>query len=703
MLSPFCAALLVLATGAIPREPSPAPGPAHRVLIRVVGPVALVQVEREVLIGGEKVPAHDTVVDLDLPEGASLLDWGAQGAGQAIKMAATTETSARADYARVLSAQHLTPISVSPDAGQIRVHLAPLAGPGHVLLRYRYTAPMTCAEGRFVLRLPPSLEENPSPAQVTARFDELPTEARLSQASVAGVPVRIRPNGRAPMVHATAPLRAAWEVSFTLRAQAGAWPGQLTMARAGRRATGKSQAVEVMTVGLCRPQGPAVEPPPGEVMLLVDRSRSVGSGGMSSQRALVRATLEALPPAQRFNAILFARTTTQVFPFPRTATREALDALDAAVDPNQLENGTDLVAALGRAADWVKRGGALAGGESRLLVIVSDGALPESQTAEKLAGALASVAPDHRLRVLVLLVRPAADEPVPADAVERLDKLVGRFGGVVRVLAAEDLRGVARSVLAALKQGGDLFNVHMQGQRDLATGVAPGTGLVKTWTLPWGQGSRVLVTGEYAGATVRGHASAARVAIEWLLPVVDSSAPQAWAGSLPEVAFYVEAVVHSPESPTDGVARGQMDPLVLRNALALAYLPRARACYLLRRVANGVDLALRGRLRLELHLERGELEDAIIRQSSLDRPEIERCVRDAAFEVEYPRPMFRDAPTVAAVNLVFRPRTPEENPPDASPLDQQLDLILGPVTFDPRDLIEDQAPQSGATEKRSDD
>jgi hypothetical protein len=132
-----------------------------------------------------------------------------------------------------------------------------------VLLRYRYTAPATCADGRFVLRLPPSLEENPTPAQVTVRFDDLPTEARLSQASVAGVPVRIRPNGRAPMVHATAPLRAAWEVSFTLRAQAGAWPGQLTMARAGRRATGKSQAVEVMTVGLCRPQGPAVEPPPG--------------------------------------------------------------------------------------------------------------------------------------------------------------------------------------------------------------------------------------------------------------------------------------------------------------------------------------------------------------------------------------------------------------------------------------------------------
>ena len=265
---------------------------------------------------------------------------------------------------------------------------------------------------------------------------------------------------------------------------------------------------------------------------------------------------------------------------------------------------------------------------------------------------------------------------------------MGRFGGVVRVLAAENLRGEVRSSLAALAQGGDLFNVRIQGQRELAAGVAPATGLVRTWILPRGQGSHLLATGEYAGTTVQGRASAANVAIEWLQPLVDPEPPKSWAGALPDVAVYVEAVAPSPKPLADGVVRGQMDPLVLRNALALAYLPRARACYLLRRVANGVDLALRGRLRLELHLERGELEDAIIRRSSLERPEIEQCVRDAAFEVEYPRPSFRDAPTVAAVNLVFRPRTPEESPPDASPLDQQLDLILGPVTFDPRDLIE---------------
>jgi hypothetical protein len=698
MLAPICAILLNFATGLPQRGPSPEPEPAHRVSIRIVGPVALVEVEREVFVGVERAPTHDTAVDLDLPEGAALVDWGARSAGRMVKFAATAEAVARADYARVLSSHQLAPAPASSDeAVRIRVHLAPLAAAGRVLLRYRYTAPVACADGRLVLRLPASLEENPTAAQVTVSFDDLPAAARLSEASVAGVPVHIRSNGRASVVHATAPLRAAWEVSYALRERVAAWTGQLLAARASRRERGR--AAEVLVVGLCRPQHPPTEQPPGEVMLLIDRSRSVGTGGMSSQRALARSLLEALPPAQRFNVMLFARTATQVFPIARAATGEALDALTAAADPNLLENGTDLLAALRRAADWVKGDAPFSGGGSRLLVIVSDGALPESQTAEMMASALARVLSDAGLRILVLLVRPAADDPVPADAVQRLDKLVGRFGGVVRVLSDEDLRGVARSSLAALAQGGDLFNVRIQGRRELAADVAPGAGFVKGLTLPFGQGFRAQVAAEYAGATVRASASAASVASEWLQPLVDAQPPKTWTGSLPEVAVFCEAVLARPKLPADGVVRGQMDPLVLRNALALAFLPRARACYVSRRVANNADLALRGRLRLELQLERGELEDAIIRRSSLDRPEIERCVREAAFYVEYPRPMFRDAPTVAAVNLVFRPRAPEENHPDASLFDRQIDLILGPVTFDPHKLLESEVLHSGAAEK----
>jgi hypothetical protein len=71
-------------------------------------------------------------------------------------------------------------------------------------------------------------------------------------------------------------------------------------------------------------------------------------------------------------------------------------------------------------------------------------------------------------------------------------------------------------------------------------------------------------------------------------------------------------------------------------------------------------------------------------------------VRDAAFEIEYPRPMFRDAPTIAALNLVFRPRTPpEEARPDASEYDRQIDLILGPVSFDPKKLLEEEVDAGG--------
>jgi hypothetical protein len=139
------------------------------------------------------------------------------------------------------------------------------------------------------------------------------------------------------------------------------------------------------------------------------------------------------------------------------------------------------------------------------------------------------------------------------------------------------------------------------------------------------------------------------------------------------------------KSAADTTVRGRLDPLVLRNALSLAFMPRARACYLTRRAAKAGDAYLRGRMKLELTLERGELHDAVVRGSTLDNHSIEGCVRDAAWAVEYPRPEHRDAPTTANLNLVFQPRTPEERKeerkPDASPLDRDIELILGPLTI----------------------
>jgi hypothetical protein len=132
----------------------------------------------------------------------------------------------------------------------------------------------------------------------------------------------------------------------------------------------------------------------------------------------------------------------------------------------------------------------------------------------------------------------------------------------------------------------------------------------------------------------------------------------------------------------------------------LAFMPRARACYLSRRVAKAADANLRGRMKLELTIERGELHDAVVRSSSLENPIVEDCVRAAAWAIEYPRPEHRDALTVANLNLVFRPRTPEDARDTAtkqgsqdSEIGREIDLFLGPLSpgGDYGDLLEEAA------------
>ena len=47
----------------------------------------------------------------------------------------------------------------------------------------------------------------------------------------------------------------------------------------------------------------------------------------------------------------------------------------------------------------------------------------------------------------------------------------------------------------------------------------------------------------------------------------------------PAVLALVEPVVHAGAAP-EPVVKGSMDRIVMRNVLSLAYMPRARACYL---------------------------------------------------------------------------------------------------------------------------
>jgi len=271
--------------------------------------------------------------------------------------------------------------------------------------------------------------------------------------------------------------------------------------------------------------------------------------------------------------------------------------------------------------------------------------------------------------------------------------LPAHFGGVLRTIDPNDLRGAVGEVVGAARRGGDLFAVSVGagGRRvEAFAAVPPGSGQTHVFRVP-GSGAATL-SGRRAGDAFAVPLAAAQVPPSTLAPQLGHVAG-AWLGTDARLAAWVETATGPPPLLED-IPRGQMDRAVVRNSLSLAYMPRARACYLNRSVHGADDFQLRGRLRLELHLERGEMVDAVVRQSTLRRPEIEACLREAAFGVEIPRPLHRDAPVVAALNLIFQPRTPPPGSQDASALSREIDLVLGPVSFpsDGRDLLEDPPP-----------
>jgi hypothetical protein len=144
----------------------------------------------------------------------------------------------------------------------------------------------------------------------------------------------------------------------------------------------------------------------------------------------------------------------------------------------------------------------------------------------------------------------------------------------------------------------------------------------------------------------------------------------------PGLLALVEPIAR-PIAEPEPVVKGSMDRLVIRNVLSLAYMPRARACYLARTGVNAASRDLTGKVRLAIDVVRGEVERAAVESSTLNRADIEHCLREGAFEIEVPRVVRSDAPVTAILNLVFRPQTPEKKRgDDLGAVGDQIDLII---------------------------
>jgi hypothetical protein len=649
----------------------------HGIAVDIHGPLALVTVDRFFHASA----LEEQVWDLDLPEGAALL--GAEIEGMRLEPA--TGTDAQVSHQQALAAWGMASNRLDRDPGaDVRVRLA---GQNDTHVRIQYIAPLTCLQGQFVLRVPGSLEAAPVPAHVTLRF----ADGQSDHATIAGVPV-----GQRGRMTASAPARATWDIALSPPSPPsfhdGTFPAHMRVA-AARVGRTKGIPETAVAVGVCRASGTvSAGLPPERVLLAIDRSRSVGPAGLSAERDVVLALLKALPPSVRFNAVWFDRDTEALFPLARTATGAALEAVAQAAAPAMLKNGTDLPAALGKLAQLAKHDDHVAPGRT-WLVVITDGAMPETLD-------MATAAAEQHAPVAVLVIRPAHDDPPSPIALRALGRLPAYRGGILRVLDPGTITQQLDSAVAALRTGGDLHDMEVASlgsAAQITTGIAPGAGAFQTAWVKERVPRKVIVQGRFAGYPARQQVNIARAPIH-AMEVLRHPAPQYWRALGERWAIVIERGP-APSPVRDPVARGQMDRQVVRNVLSLAFLPRARACYLRRPVRNDTDMYLRGRVRLELHLERGEMREARVLASTLGRPDIEACVREAAFQVEIPRPLHRDAPVVAILNLLFQPQTDktgdEPRSKAASQVEREIDLILGPIslTGDPAELLETPAPE----------
>jgi hypothetical protein len=669
----------------------------HRVSIDVRGPLALIEVTRPLVFRAEygRTASDEVVVDLDLPEGAAMAGAELHGGGRRVRLETGPAGEAQRRYDAATRAASWRAVSVPVDAGvdlRVRVSAAHL-GEGERAaawtLRYRYVAPLTCREGRLLLAMPGSLDPDPSDAGVDIRLELGSAGAGHSPPAVEVAGVALRGSGAAVLrAHTTVPQRTAWDL--TIGPSGPRASGAMGAVQAAGTSTGTGESL--LAVSLCRARERALSAPATRLLVLIDRSRSVGPANAVHARDLARALALALPPNLSFNAVLFDRVAEALFPLARSATLEALGALESAVGLGSLRNGTDLSLALRRAVDLTPIGG----GQAKLpvyWVVITDGALPDHDTPDTLGQAVARLQADD-VEVAMLILRGKGDDPVSLPARRALAEVPARLGGVIRDLPANLAVAAAGAIIDDLRGRGDLINptVRVTALDALLPlqpiAVAAGAGAWVSSRITGPLASRVTVRGKQAGLPVSHSTRIVGIGGQWAGALLPGPTPIAWVETGTSLAALIAAPPGPAETAETTPERGRMEKDVIQRALGYAFLPRARACYLTRKITTAADFQLEGRLRLELHLERGEMTAVAVRGSNLGRPDIENCLREAAFAVEIPRAMHSDAPVIAALNLVFRPRTASKAR-NALVDDDAINRILGPLPppGDPLELL----------------
>ena len=648
--------------------------PRHDIKVDVRGPLALVEVTRG-LAGADRSGASEVLLDLALPAESALVGVEVRDHGRWRAVDAAASASPGDAYRNESVTRGVTPAAEPfDDSSDYRLRLVRGAGRGAdgAAVRYRFTATPAFSGGRYRIRFPPAPERLPVPADVSVI-----TQGALD-VEIAGTRTGLPAgSGRA---RGQASTRGGWEVSWAPRDPASAAGTPTLDARVAMATLSPTETAIAYSV---RSRAGRAAGPPTSVLAVIDRSRSVGLPGLSAEHELARRVLEALPPSTRFDTLFFDRGSKRLFPMSRPATREAIGALEDEMVPARMHNGTDLATALRDAGALLRREQSTFAPRT-LLLVLTDGALPASQDGAALERALGAV-PDLELFVAAFVVRPAGDDPPSREARQALSDFAASRHGVARVLRPSEIAEAVTGALADIERGGDVAGVRARvdgRQYTLAASLAPGTVVAGVMSSAGKPPRAVELEAASHGKRITLPGRPVRVAPEWL---------RAWSATAPRpekprmlvsptLLALVEPIVRTVPEP-EPVVRGSMDRLVMRNVLSLAYMPRARACYLNRTGVNAASRDLAGRVRLAIDVVRGEVERAAVESSTLNRADIEQCLREGAFEIEVPRVVRNDAPVTAILNLVFRPETPEKKRgEDLGAVGDQIDLLIEEAT-----------------------
>jgi len=112
-----------------------------------------------------------------------------------------------------------------------------------------------------------------------------------------------------------------------------------------------------------------------ELVLVIDRSGSMGGASIVQARRALGAALERLTSADRFNVIAFSSHATALFDAPRPVDRDALRAARRFVDGLEAGGGTNIDAALNLALNDRAMARATADGLLRQVVFITDGSV----------------------------------------------------------------------------------------------------------------------------------------------------------------------------------------------------------------------------------------------------------------------------------------------------------------------------------------